>query len=1107
MSTRTISNYFRGATGAPPSGARVDVELAGPPLEESFAVQQVPGTSLTVGNGIDSTTGLWTATVYDTPTTGQLVRVRESINGAPVRSNDYEIASGAVALDLATVTPSEPLKPYTARLTYDGHVQDRASAYYGHPEMQAQIDQIAQGATLAELSQARVDDEAYSWSTLKERLDAGQRFEPVSPASFPFTGGATYALGDIVIPSSAAYVGRMFRVTTAGIAGSSEPTWPTSGTVTSGAVVFTAMELPAIRSRLQGVVRVDDFGADPTGAVDSYDAFVMAIKAAGTTKIIDLGIGQYKLSNYLTWTGNRTFIGRGAKVLLSSTTLPLVYLTASGSLYWDGIDVDAAAPITVNNSIFKFEDGITDSSFRNMKSGANVTTTIAFLRLYDAQNILIENCEFRHTGLAIQCYANTLPTHTIRVLNCKKIGVPGTGTRGMLFKSYGIETARLRTWTANTVYALNEVVDATKNAPRSVDTSKKVFRVTTAGTSGATEPTWGDTGTTTSGTAVLTAIDPETEWKIGRDILISGSFCRDLGDPAIELNRTIRASVVDATVIDCFQDTGVLATDMASSRQTGIYVEGCYNIDVINPTITRQGYRKAQAIVMAAAGGGITGRYDIHGIAFATSSFCNVLGGRLTHLYGNGVSIPASGVCEDITVRGVYIAHLDDGDGVAVHGSTTVRHKRITVSDCQGYKCGHDYSPFFTTPGDSATKRPFTALVFMEYVDEPKVTGNSAHKCGKGYQFGVCQRAQFQDNRARECLQGGLMLTTTSGAVIENNLFENNGRYNGEEWAADYAYVVNDLVYPTTDNGRIFICTTSGTSGATEPTWALSGTVNDGTAVWTASRDDSKTKAAVGVGMQAGTPGCNNNIIRGNVFRQKAPLAGTGTVTTTIGSGTVAGVGTTFLQNIEPGDLIVVGGETVEVSEVASNTALYTKAVFAGANTGAAFATYPSHLRSYANYLDTSGNADNVFQNNTYDNLIPFSDSGTRTRKKPTRSNAATTPSDSISPGTWLQGDFIENIAPAGATPTTGWSCTASGTFGALVGITADATTGDDRVTVNSAVNLRIGQYITIVGVSGTKRILKINGCQVIIDVVADATVTGAAVAYGNPTFVALVAN
>lgn len=52
-------------------------------------------------------------------------------------------------------------------------------------------------------------------------------------------------------------------------------------------------------------------------------------------------------------------------------------------------------------------------------------------------------------------------------------------------------------------------------------------------------------------------------------------------------------------------------------------------------------------------------------------------------------------------------------------------------------------------------------------------------------------------------------------------------------WKASTAYSVGTKVKPTTATGYAYECTTAGTSGTTEPTWPNSGTVADGTLVWT----------------------------------------------------------------------------------------------------------------------------------------------------------------------------------------------------------------------------------------------------------------------------------
>ena len=132
MSTRTISDVFQGVSGTPPAGARVDISLAGPVLKTGVSVLDVASVALTVGNGIDASTGAWSASIIDSDTTGQLVRVRESINGAPLRSNDYEIPAGATTLNLAALTPSTPRKDRTPFLSSDTHREDVNSETWGH---------------------------------------------------------------------------------------------------------------------------------------------------------------------------------------------------------------------------------------------------------------------------------------------------------------------------------------------------------------------------------------------------------------------------------------------------------------------------------------------------------------------------------------------------------------------------------------------------------------------------------------------------------------------------------------------------------------------------------------------------------------------------------------------------------------------------------------------------------------------------------------------------------------------------------------------------------------------------------------------------------------
>jgi hypothetical protein len=73
--------------------------------------------------------------------------------------------------------------------------------------------------------------------------------------------------------------------------------------------------------------------------------------------------------------------------------------------------------------------------------------------------------------------------------------------------------------------------------------------------------------------------------------------------------------------------------------------------------------------------------------------------------------------------------------------------------------------------------------------------------------------------------------------VVDALALEFRGSLFSSKWAATTAYTAGQFIAPTNAraNGYFYLCTTSGTSGATEPTWptTYNGTVTDGTVVWT----------------------------------------------------------------------------------------------------------------------------------------------------------------------------------------------------------------------------------------------------------------------------------
>lgn len=81
-------------------------------------------------------------------------------------------------------------------------------------------------------------------------------------------------------------------------------------------------------------------------------------------------------------------------------------------------------------------------------------------------------------------------------------------------------------------------------------------------------------------------------------------------------------------------------------------------------------------------------------------------------------------------------------------------------------------------------------------------------------------------------------------------------------WAATTAFTYGELIAPTTPNGYYMMCTTPGTTGATEPTWSttVGATFSDGTATWTCVGPAYAWTAAVAVPYGAEIRDSNGNI-------------------------------------------------------------------------------------------------------------------------------------------------------------------------------------------------------------------------------------------------------
>jgi hypothetical protein len=131
-----------------------------------------------------------------------------------------------------------------------------------------------------------------------------------------------------------------------------------------------------------------------------------------------------------------------------------------------------------------------------------------------------------------------------------------------------------------------------------------------------------------------------------------------------------------------------------------------------------------------------------------------------------------------------------------------------------------------------------------------------------------------------------------SSAVITSNGFTPYYKTGGattnkpaiERWKASTAYVVGDLVRPTTlppgvTTSRVYRCTTAGTSHSAEPTWltTVGGTTSEGggNCVWTLLEGGSeynKQKMITGRGLTLGTGVQTNTIVYHYVAEGREPV-------------------------------------------------------------------------------------------------------------------------------------------------------------------------------------------------------------------------------------------
>ena len=92
-------------------------------------------------------------------------------------------------------------------------------------------------------------------------------------------------------------------------------------------------------------------------------------------------------------------------------------------------------------------------------------------------------------------------------------------------------------------------------------------------------------------------------------------------------------------------------------------------------------------------------------------------------------------------------------------------------------------------------------------------------------------------------------------------------------WSASKAYVLGDIVRPSSYNGHYYRCTTAGTRGATQPAWPTTsgGIVVDGSVTWT----EAWTEAGTIMAKSTAAGSSNDAVLDDNIYNH---------LTTTLGS-------------------------------------------------------------------------------------------------------------------------------------------------------------------------------------------------------------------------------
>lgn len=201
---------------------------------------------------------------------------------------------------------------------------------------------------------------------------------------------------------------------------------------------FTGGIQTTVAAKLSQTISVIDFGADPTGSVDSTTAITTASRSNTT---IFFPPGTYKVTNLvLTNIHNITWLGAGVGGVTITTTTPGTMVTMNGGNFSiiDGFNFLPTGTLA-NSTGLLIQNGTGNTTIRNClfqlwtnagcKCVGTIGTTLSGNKFYD--NFFLQNASVAGVGQLDMTYNNDF------FITHNQFGIINTGTFG--FPTYGIQ--------------------------------------------------------------------------------------------------------------------------------------------------------------------------------------------------------------------------------------------------------------------------------------------------------------------------------------------------------------------------------------------------------------------------------------------------------------------------------------------------------------------------------------------------------------------------------------------------------------------------------------------------------------------------------------------